>query len=173
MPLAIHAANPHLGKALARRYAREAQAVCRKHQCDPFTIVAMVEYESRWDARAVHRSGSEEYVGLGQIRLRNYAACRKGLAQAACVAKRKQLLTASYNLRAIGAHITAARKYCARATGRRALFARWLAVYQGVDAQRGSTCNQRKTKRGWKDLPLHPLTARVIQRRGEFVRGEF
>lgn len=167
--LAIQSANPGLSDATRRSYAKTVQQVCRQHDCDPFTIVAMVEYESRWRAHTIGKHGSEEYVGLGQIRLKNSKACQD-LASPACNRRRQALLNGHHNLKAMGAHITAARKYCKRRTGRRALFARWLAVYQGIDAARGTTCNQRRIKGRWVDQPQHRLTRRVIRRRAEFVR---
>lgn len=168
--LAINAANPSLPKPTVEAYARTIQKVCVKHACDPLTIVAMVEYESRFRASAVGVVGSEEYVGLGQIRLRNYPECRGALGTAECQARKAALLDGNANLRVIGSMITASRKYCRRATGREALFARWLAVYQGIDWQRKTTCNQKRIKGRWVDQPLHRLTRKVIVRRAELAR---
>jgi hypothetical protein len=166
---AIGLANPGLGVATRTHYAKTVQAVCKRASCDPLTIVSMVEFESRWRASARLVRGQEEYVGLGQVRLRNYPACGD-LKSSACAAKRAELLNPHHNLRVIGATIQATRKYCRKRTGRPALFARWLAVYQGVDAVRGTTCNQRRVRGKWVDQPLHRLTLRVMRRRTELAR---
>ena len=54
-----------------------------------------------------------------------------------------------YNLRVASALITANRRMCRAKTGKPALFARWLASYQGANRPgRGVWCNMKRDARG-------------------------
>lgn len=149
-----------MSPATARSYAKVVQAEARDHHIDPFTMVAMVHYESHWIAGV----GNGKCFGLAGVCLSIFQTCRSDKAGPECQAKRAELLSGHSNLRVAAEMITANRRFCRAKTGR-AGFRHWLASYQGLNRPaRGVWCGQRLTKAGWVDVPLHPITRRVIER---------
>lgn len=169
--VAIQIANPHVSDSTATSYAKTLQKVAVAHHFDPYTAVSIGRNESQWNARLV--GGAEgKCHGLFQDCVQwTVPACRGDLYEsAACRAERSALLNGQHAIRTLGKRITQWRKYCRRKTGRPALFARWLAGYQGVDAARGTTCNQRKVRGRWKDASVAPITSRVMRYRRMLIR---
>jgi len=135
-----------------------------QHEVDPFTLVAIINNESRFNPEAVDPSG--DCIGFAQYCLSNLPACREDVTSAECQRKRRTLLNWRGSLAQLGADITQWRSYCRRVTGQPALFARWLAGYQGAYARdRGVTCGMRKVKGRWRDVPRRAVTARVMNYR--------
>src|SRR4051812_46846221 len=68
------------------------------YQVDPALVVRYVKSESNWNPNAenIHRTGY--YVGLGQIRLSNYAECRDGFTGTPCLERRASLFDWRTNL---------------------------------------------------------------------------
>jgi len=155
-------------------YAKIVQKESKERHIDPFTIVALVHNESRWRSGVI--SKDKEDYGLGQIRARYIGGCR-GTADPinapteACKSTQASLLNGAYNLRQVTKHITEWRKTCRRLTKRPALFARWLHGYGGMgNLKRGVICGQKRTKRGWRDLPVRPLLRRIMDRRLRLIK---
>ena len=159
-------------------YAKVVQAEAKEHSIDPFTLVAIIDHESHWRAGAISADG-EDY-GLGQVRARFQRACRKDSdpvhnPSPACKRAKMTLLNGSYNIRRIAHHISAWRNTCRKITKRPALFHRWLAGYGGMGRQ-GPTggwiriCGQRRTKKGWRDLPIHRQLRNIMNYRKKLIR---
>jgi hypothetical protein len=166
---ALQIANPSLSSSTAESYARVLRAEAHKRGFDPLTVVAITWHESRVIASTVGGAAGRCY-GLGQICVQAvYPHCRgEAFHGARCVAERQRLLVGTENLRTIAAMITTWRAYCRRATGKPALFHRWLAGYQGIDIQ-GTTCGMKKTRRGFVDAPRHPMTKAVMKKRLQLI----
>lgn len=131
---AILMSRPTMPKAEATRYARILSAEAKEHGFDPFTGVAIVHFESRWQPWRVSADGED--WGLGQIRARFVSACRDdedpvGSPSATCLAAKRSLLVPENNLRRMAAIITANRALCKAKTGAGDL-PRWLAGYEGL-----------------------------------------
>lgn len=166
---AIQTANPSVSNASAKAYATIIQSESRKRNIDPFTIIAIVRNESGWRAGVVSRDG-EDY-GLGQIRARFVGACRTDANSPACAGVKASLLNGSYNLRKVASAITLWRSTCRRLTKRQALFHRWLHGYGGMgNLKRGIICGQRKTVKGWRDLPIRKALRRIMNYRKQLIR---
>ena len=171
---AIGISNPSLSSKTRTAYAKIIQTEAKDRRIDPFTIVAIVHNESRWRAGAISRDG-EDY-GLGQIRARFVGACRKDAdpvnkPSPACKAAKASLLNGAFNLRAVARHITEWRRTCRRITKRPALFARWLHGYGGMgNLKRGIICGQKKTRKGWRDLPIRRALRRIMDYRKRLIR---
>jgi hypothetical protein len=168
--LAIQLSSPTLPSSTAKPYAEIIRAEAGKRKIDPYTFVAIATHESSWRASLVGGSAREPMIGLGQIRAKNYPACRAGLTTAGCKAQIAQLQSGAYNLRQMGSIITAWRKLCRRRTGKSALFARWLSGYQGTDLVRKTTCGQRKVKGRWVDVTPARITTHVMRYRKCLIR---
>lgn len=153
---AIQIANPSLSAHTERRYAELIRDEAERRYFDPYTGVAIIWNESRFHPGLVSRHGEEEYAGLAQIRLRNFAACRASVDAPACAAERSRLLQPDQNIRAMGAAIAANRALCRRRTGS-APFAGWLSGYQG----HGAACTIKTPPR---------LTLRVMRYRAFLER---
>jgi hypothetical protein len=152
---------------LARQYAVVVQDEARDHHFDPYTLVAMAHYESRWRAGA----NDGACYGLVGICLSNYPECRSGPLSAGCEARRATLVDGRRNLQIAADLITANRKFCRRKTGR-AKFHHWLASYQGANKPKQEIwCGQKMVRGRWMDVPRHPFTMRVMQRRRWLIRN--
>lgn len=168
---ALQIANPRLSDATAESYARVLQQEARERAFDPLTVVAITWHESRVMAHKIGGTAGRCY-GLGQICVQAvYPHCRgEAFHGARCESERQRLLVGTENLRTIAAMITSWRAYCRRATRQPALFHRWLAGYQGIDAVRGTTCGMKRTKKGFVDAPKHPMTKRVMAERLALIK---
>ena len=162
---AISLSQPTMSSGTAKGYARVVQEEADARHFDPFTLVSMVHWESRWIASA----SNGPCMGLGGVCLTNYRCCQSDPDGACCAEKRACLLDGGCNLRAAAAAITANRAYCRRTTGR-ALFRHWLPSYGGYNEPPSRTCGQMRTARGWTNLPVPPLAMRVMRYRRELIR---
>ncbi len=175
---AILLSNPGMPRTQARAYAKTLQTAAKENSFDPFTGVAIIHNESRWRQSVISPDG-EDY-GLGQIRARYTKGCRDDAEpvkkpSASCKAAKARLLDGHYNIRRMGAEITAWRKFCRKLTKKPALFHRWLAGYGGMGRPKkggGWTriCGQHRTKRGWRDLPKRKALRKIIAHRRQLIR---
>lgn len=130
---AIELSQPNIDADRAQVIAKALQHEADTHDFDPLTGVSIIFHESGFDPNAISRSG-EDY-GLAQIRARYIGAC-KGTKDplsnptAACRREKQRLLDPVYNIQVMADLITRNRAFCKSKVGS-ALFARWLASYQG------------------------------------------
>lgn len=130
---AIELSQPNIEPDRAQVIATALQREAEQHDFDPLTGVSIIFHESGFDPSAISRSG-EDY-GLAQIRARYIGAC-KGTKDpvkhptAACRREQQRLLDPAYNIKVMADLITQNREFCKSKVGS-ALFARWLASYQG------------------------------------------
>ena len=184
---AIKLTRPRLALKVRENWAKLLIETARKNDFDPFTGVAIIRSESRWNPSVVSRDGED--FGLGQVRARYIKGCNPDIPAArdnskSCNAVKARLLSSAYGIRRMGAAITAWRKKCRKVTGRPALFKRWLHGYGGMGKRKGRRwirlCNQRPTKKGWVDLGSgkrgtkqrrnHVLLMRIINHRLDLIR---
>jgi hypothetical protein len=173
---AIRYVNPRATRANVRHWASVIRAEAIARHFDPFTLVAIVRFESGFSPGAVNNNPPREYsVGLSQINvLAMRPACRELplLSSSSCQASIARLMDGAYNLRVAARLISGFRDHCRKRTGKPALFARWLSAFQGYDQRPGVTCNMRKDRRGrWRDLPVPTLTRRVMRYRIELIKS--
>jgi hypothetical protein len=173
---AIQYVQPSIGDGVARSYATVIQAEAKRRSFDPFTLVAMTRRESRFHASLIYDKLPREYsVGLVQINVIHYPACKTPalIAAPGCQSRINSLLHGPYNLKIASSLITANRRFCRKKTGKPALFARWLASFQGHNRPgRGVWCNMKKDKRGrWRDLPVPESARSVIRYRRRLIRA--
>lgn len=144
---ALNAAAPHFpAKEAAAPYVQE---FADDGDFDPFTLIEYVRSESGWDQEAVGGvPGDEQYFGLGQLRLRNYDACRDGVSLDACLVVSALLLDWRFNLGQTAQAFIWARGYCKEQVGSGALVG-WLQVVKGYDKKRGTTCGRRRVGGRW------------------------
>lgn len=167
---AIHLANPAISKSTARAHAASLQRSAETHDYDPYTGVAIGQHETRWRPTAIGGAAGKCY-GLFQVCVQwAVPACRDDFASARCVSERNALLVAPHAISRLGVDIRRWRAYCRKATGKPALFHRWLAAYQGYDARNRTTCGQVKTKKGWSDAPIQRATRDVMRFRRRLLR---
>ena len=171
---ALHWLAPGLPPTVVRNYATVIQQQAAERSFDPYTLAAIVDNETgrTWNARVMDKS-AQQCIGLAQICLSNYPTCRDSNFKSAwCLEQKARLQDGVYNLRTAAALITANRRMCRRRTGKPALFARWLASYQGANRpSRGILCNQKRDARGlWRDRRAPRVTRKVMARRRELVR---
>jgi len=156
---AFKLANPSLPADIAEGYAKTVQADAKKHHYDPYTPVAITWHESRVNSRIVKTVDGDTYVGLGQIRLQNFAACREDMESADCQAMKARLSVGAENLVMIGILIQQNRDYCRKKTGRTS-FAAWLGGYQGY-----SGCSVTKIARmTWRVMHYRAWLERSVPR---------
>lgn len=166
---AISQDRPSMPKAQKRAWAKAIIEEATLHNFDPFTMIAIMHNESRLVATAVDKAG--KCIGLGQYCLTNIRACRVSLQAEVCQQKKAWLLVWRNAMSQIGSDITTWRKYCRKKTGRSALFARWLAGYQGAYAGRKDVvCGMRKVRGKWIDLPRRAVTSRVMGYRRTLIK---
>jgi hypothetical protein len=147
-----------------REWAKAIIKESTAHGVDPFTMVAIIRNESRFNPAAVDAAG--ECIGFAQYCLTNIPVCRKNLQAAECLSKKAALLNWRYALSQLGADISRWREYCRKVTGLPALFARWLAGYQGAYARdKQVVCGMKKVRGKWRDVPRRAVTARVMNYR--------
>ena len=66
--VAIQGVSPSLSHTTALKYARWVDRTAHERRLDPWIFVAIVDHETRWDARVVrHEHDGTCSVGLGQI----------------------------------------------------------------------------------------------------------
>lgn len=163
---AILLTQPKMSTSLVTQYAKVVQQEADEHYFDPYTMVAMVHFESRWRANVT----SGIYIGLGQISLMNSRYCRENPEGERCQARKVHLLNGSNNLRAVAASITINRRFCRKKTGH-AKFRHWLASHGGFNSpNKGIWCGQKKVRGRWEDVDVPHIVQRVIDRRRRLAR---
>ena len=163
---AILLTQPNLSQPTADAYARVIHKQAQKHHIDPYTMVSMAFYESSWRQGV----GDGRCWGLMGVCITNYRVCQREPKGVACQAKKAMLLNGHQNLRVAAELITANRRFCRKKTGR-ANFKHWLASYQGANKpNRGIWCGQKRSKGRWVDVPMHPYTRRVVEKREWLIR---
>lgn len=130
---AIQFGHPGIDDRDAAHYAKLLQQEAASRDFDPLTGVAIIHFESGFRPDVVSRNGEDH--GLAQIRARYVGACAKDKdpvrrPSPECRAVKRMLLTPEGNIQKMGEIITRSRAFCKKKTGS-ALFARWLASYQG------------------------------------------
>jgi hypothetical protein len=164
---------------VARGYARVIIREGRARHFDPFTVVAMVRYESHWNPRVINASDPRYSVGLGQVGAvmgpKSSCPSKALIKSPGCQARIARLMDGQYNLTRVASGITWRRKWCRKYHGR-APFVGWLSSYQGMDRPRRGKpgeriCNMQRDKRGrWRALPVRKTTRRVIEYRRVLIR---
>jgi len=140
---AIQLCAPGVTDPVALRFAKALREQAQLHDFDPFTAVAMIHSESRFNPLAISPDG-EDY-GLGQIRARFVGACRSSDSPVdyptdECITQKMRLLVPEENIRILGEMIGRHRDLCQRKV-RSSKFQHWLASYQGRnDARRKRWC---------------------------------
>lgn len=167
----LQVAIPGMSDEVAGRYARELQGLAAEHSFDPITVVAMAKFESGWNPMAKNVVGREEYVGLLQIRLRNYEECRADRFAPECDKRRQALEDWRTNLQTAASYITINRKMCREKVGG-ALFWQWLFSFQGFNKPAANIwCGMQRNKRGqWRQLKRPKLVAKVMRERLKIIK---
>jgi hypothetical protein len=140
------------------------RTLASQHDFDPFTMLAYVERESRWNPSAVGEYAGETYVGLGQLRLSNYP-CKDALGFVyECDDWRPRLLDWRFNLAETGRAFVTWREYCKDKVGSAAA-RHWLQGVTGWDAKRGTRCGFK----GGKPLAVPAPVVKLLKRRAELA----
>jgi hypothetical protein len=142
---AIQLSQPGMSAKQAKSYATVVQQEAKKRHFDPFSLVAIIHFESWWSASAVSPGGRD--LGLAQIRYQYSRACRNdkdpvNKPSKKCAAFKASLLNPIFNIRYASAHITRSREFCRKKVGR-ATYHGWLAAWQGSH-KRGKWCRKNK-----------------------------
>lgn len=113
-----------------------------EYQIDPALVVRYARHESGWDPYAEHVNATDVYVGLGQVRLLNYAECTD-VRSTPCLERRAALFEWRVNLTETVHDFALARAYChevAHVNGARY----WLQIVTGYDVKNHTTCGHRR-----------------------------
>lgn len=144
--------------------AVQLQGLGKLHRFDPLTMVEYVDGESGWDPEAVHVAGDEEYVGLGQVRLKNFWVCKDGNVEL-CLVVRGRMLDWRQNLSKTAEIFAGARHFCAVTVGKSdARY--WLQLVKGWDLKRGTKCGHLNGK----PLTVPKPVLDLLKRRAELAR---
>lgn len=160
--IAIHIMAPSLPSAVVRQYAQVIEQQSRSRHLDPLLMVAVAAHESRFRATLRYTAAGELYVGLGQVRARNYPECRESMESDACKQRIASLQDGSTNLVHAAIVLDGSRRFCRRHLGRPARTSEWLSVYQGYGGRPevgGGFC--LRTSKGKRASPPK-LTRRVL-----------
>lgn len=168
---ALQCAIPNMSDAVARPYARVISRLAVEHRFDPVTMISMGEFESRWRPHAKNVVGREEYVGILQIRLRNYPECQKSRFTPECDKRRQLLEDWRTNLQTGARYITINRDMCREKVGG-ALFWQWLFSFQGFNKPKLDIwCGMQRNKRGqWRQLKRPKLVSQVMRERLRIIK---
>jgi hypothetical protein len=93
-------------------YAEAIVLAAHKARVPSLLLVAIIENESHWHTGAVSPDGKT--IGLGQVALGTYPACRADRESKACAAVRAMLFDGAANIAAMGTVLRANRKHCGR-----------------------------------------------------------
>ncbi len=142
---AIQLSQPNMSAKTAKSYATVVQQQAKKRHFDPFSLVAIIHFESWWQPSAVSPGGRD--LGLAQIRYQYLGACRADVdpvnkPSEKCAALKASLLNPTFNIRYASAHITRSREFCRKNTGR-ATYHGWLSAWQGTH-KKGKWCRKNK-----------------------------
>lgn len=143
--VALHVVAPWMSKEQRRTDAEILVAEFGRRKLPPILGVAIVENESHWHLTLTSGEGLEQSIGLGQVKVKGIAACRKDLASAACQSERRALFTTQGNLRYVALILHANKKMFG------AKPERYLAGYQGYA---GAVPHRltHKVMRRWREL---------------------
>lgn len=169
--VAVTLLAPTLSGPTRRHYAETAQQAAARHQVDPLLLLAIVGHESRFRATLRYVVGDELYVGLGQVRARNYPECRADLTSATCVARIAALQDGATNLHVAAQIAASSRAYCRRHLKRRPSTAEWLSLYQGYGGRPEVGGGYCLRARSGKSVPAPKLTRRVLKMRACLARA--
>lgn len=134
--------------------AQALEQLTDEYQVGPELVIRYVRHESGWDPSAEHINSTDVYVGLGQVRLRNYAECAVDMRSTPCLERRAALFDWRTNLTETVHDFALARTYCkevAHVNGARY----WLQIVTGWDAKNHTTCGHRRGRA----LPIPPPIA--------------
>lgn len=168
--LAIQLMAPQLSRDVAKQYAAVIHQQSRARRLDPYLMVAVIAHESRLRAPLRYTAAGELYVGLGQIRARNYPECRESLDSESCKRRIASLQDGSTNLHQAAIVLDQSRVFCRKHLGRKPKIAEWLSVYQGYGGRPevgGGFC--LRTRAG-KPAKMPKLTRRVLWMRACLYR---
>lgn len=145
---AIQLSQPNMPAEQAEQYATVVQQEAKKQNFDPFSLVAIIHFESWWQANAISPSGRD--LGLAQIRYEFLKPCRNDAdpvhkPSKECAALKASLLNPTFSIRYAAAHITRSREFCRKKVGR-ATYHGWLAAWQGSH-KKGAWCKANKHTR--------------------------
>jgi hypothetical protein len=167
---ALQLAAPNMGKPTAKSYAELIQKEARERRFDPFTLIAMVYYESHWNPTLVNHIGC---VGLGQVCpqfIWPYCADGKHYDKFRCEQKKAELQNGHYNLQLIASSITANRKFCRKKVGI-ANWRHWLPSHGGYNSSsKGIWCGRKLVKGRWRNVPIPKSITRVMKYRRQLIR---
>ena len=163
---AIQLSAPGVSDPDALRFAAALREQAKLHDFDPFTAVAVIHSESRFNYLAISPDG-EDY-GLGQIRARFIGACRSAESPVdhpsdECLSQKERLLVPEENIRIMAELITRHRQLCLRKVRSNKLPC-WLASYQGRnDLQRKRFC--KPAPETWKVVKYRDWIIRTLYQR--------
>ncbi len=148
--------NTAIAAFLCIALSSQALEAKTSHIADPL-LDAIAEHESHYQANVVGgRDG--QCVGLTQICLHGFEACKDSFEAPACLALKQRLLDPTENLRVASSELQAWRKLCKRVVGRADV--RGIVFgFAGADG-RGVHCGMRQTAGGrW----VRAKTPRVVR----------
>jgi hypothetical protein len=163
--LAIQIMAPQLSTPVVQHYARAVEHEARTRKLDPLLIVAISAHESRFRAGLKYTAEGELYVGLGQVRARNYRECQESIESEACKQRIASLQDGGTNLVHAAITLSNSRRFCAKKLRRAPTVAEYLSLYQGYGGRPevgGGYC--LRTSKG-KRAPMPKLTRRVLRMR--------
>lgn len=134
--LAINLSAPGMNASSTNYYARTIMRETTKKNIDPLLVIAIIDHESRWDAKKISRD-KEDY-GLMQVRAKYTKASRP------------YLLEGSVNISTGIAFLDSSREFCQNAVNKNVTTEQYLSCYQGSCGRPKHRCQPTK------------LTARVM-----------
>jgi hypothetical protein len=160
--------HPEMKRPQRVAYATIVKREAKRAGVSGLEMVALVDHESRWHASVVGGLDGQ-CIGLGQICLHPFEACKEGFDSPGCNAKRSQLLNPGENLRIVGDYILKWRELCRKRTGHDELLV-WYSGYGGFDSPaRGIVCGQKKAGRAWQ-LTRLPKAVQDVADKVRFLR---
>jgi len=168
---AIQYAAPGMSKTTATSYAKLIRKEAIDRRFDPFTMVAMVYYESHWNPTLENHIGC---VGLGQVCPQFlWPYCNSGgekWDQFRCKQKKAELKNGFYNLKLIAQSITANRKFCRKKVGI-ANWRHWLPSHGGYNSSsKGIWCGRKRIKGRWRNVAIPKTVSRIMVYRKKLIR---
>lgn len=167
-----------LPAATRRQYAEAIISESTEHNVDPFTMVSIINHESKFNSQAVGGMDGQ-CIGFGQTCLHRYEECTStDFEGAACQERKAKLLNWRFSLSQIAADISAWRAYCRKTTGQPALFYRWLSGYAGSTTVKGkkgrptrTVCGMSRDKKGrWHDAPRARGVKEIMNYRLQLIK---
>lgn len=163
--LAIQIMAPQLSTPIVKHYAGVMEHQARTRKLDPLLLVAIVAHESHFRSGLTYTATGELYVGLGQVRARNYRECQESIESEACKRRIVSLQDGGTNLVHAAIVLSNSRRFCTKKLRRAPTVAEYLSLYQGYGGRPevgGGYC--LRTSKG-KRAPMPKLTRRVLRMR--------